>query len=87
MVKKRTEMTIKQIEEDQKKASWFNKRKKFFVKCSHEEPTEILADGFVIGEYLVFVVNLGDEMVEVARFKDWKSVILDLDSLYKEKTP
>jgi hypothetical protein len=88
MIKKKTEAVIKSREAEKKKADWYDQRKSYTVYMAKDDFTPVIADSYTLGgfpeqEYLIFFVKLGDELVEVARFKEWLSVNLDIDCLYK----
>lgn len=94
MVSKAAETVQKQREEERKRALWMSKRKTYWVRQSIDLQEEISADGFLISEptatghqYLIFIINCGDEVVEVGRFKEWTSVTLDIDCVFKENNP
>lgn len=91
MIKKKALEAIKSREKDLKKDKWFDCRKSYTVAVAREEDCVVLADSYTLGgneqQYLIFFVRLGDELVEVAQFKEWRSVTVDMDSLYKQKNP
>ncbi len=94
MVKKRTELVIKTREEEKRRADWFDIRKTYKVIMADDNWQDIIADGYLIGEYkfhesqnLVFFVRVGEELVETARFKEWVAVTVDMDCIYKQKNP
>jgi hypothetical protein len=90
MVKQKTQAVIDQRKKDQKKTDWLEERKKYFIRRAAGDVESVLADYYEIedrslnGEAdLFFLAAIGDEMVEVARFKDWVAVSLDLNSINK----
>lgn len=92
MIKKKSEAVIKTREEDRKRDEWFDKRKIYRVMVGKDEIEPVMADSYIIGgnldqQFLIFFVRLGDELVETARFREWISVSIDMDCLYKHKNP
>lgn len=91
-MKKKTEMVIREREKERRRAQWYKKMNSYLVHLDRGRSECVLAEGYTLGEstsHLVFFLKIGDELVEVARFREWISVMTNLDSLYskQEKNP
>lgn len=93
-MKKKTELMIESMDRAKKRDEWLKKMNTYTISLPGDKKEIVVADGYLVGEYkwhepqpLVFFIRCGDELVEIARFREWESITRDVLSFYKEKSP
>jgi hypothetical protein len=91
-MKKKTMQVISDREIEKNRSDWEETLNEYTVSIDADNCYTVMAHGYLIGEnrwndahFLIFFLRIGDELVEVSRFKVWSSVIRHEDSLYREK--